>query len=1198
MLEVLNLTKVYKTKGGVDVAALDGVSLRFPERGMVFLLGKSGSGKSTLLNVCGGLDAPTSGEIIVKGRSSRDFTQSDFDSYRNTFIGFIFQEYNILNEFSVEDNIALALELQGKPKDKEAVTALLEEVDLTGYAKRKPNTLSGGQKQRIAIARALIKSPEIIMADEPTGALDSNTGKQVFDTLKKLSRDKLVIVVSHDREFAEQYGDRVIELKDGKILSDVTKTVEEQTSLSENVSAIGQTLTVKRGSDLTDADFEKIRTFLKSTDRDVVITGGEQEVRAFREVTRITDGGGQEVFRDTDEAVIDKKAYTEEDSRFIRSKLPLRHAARIGLAGLKTKPFRLAFTAFLCTVAFILFGLLSTLVFYDSESTFRETLSDSHYKLLRIEKQYRTHEKQYEYGELVREYESLGQRAMLSAADVAALSNALGAKAFGAMEADISVSVQQTSSYYLSDISWAAAPTDASMLGTLLGAMPAAKDEIVISSYLADAFINNKVQLSDGDYLNVNARQDLLGKKLSLDLTNASSDDDVYKIVGIFESADVPAKYEALKDTASSDRDLRYELEQWLTDGTSSLVLVHEDTLEAMADRFYWYSGNGSFEGRDIFVADYRGEYPSDQWSNGYYASVEGATGLIYFTEGKNTLAAGEALISMPSFTGYFGFLVDSLRPAQVEYNRWAYEEAIRMAQGEIPNAAEIADSWYNSWNMSWDGEHYYFNAVAPGDPLYEAYSTVFAVMTEDELLRYYGDSNHTLLHNALVDEGVESEAAWTLISDWQQYLEGSRGEGEDAVTPPVEGQVGYAVYTELATYYENYKLGLGALWYSPIKSEVIAAIEEVVGIRYNEYDLLAMWEGTYGTDDTPDYTASNTHLAAAYADFSTAYDVYSAYLAEMEEFEELDRLWGVAVDLSNNWIYDDTMGENGDWREPTAAERTAMIAELLAGYRAMSADPYIAKFKLFDRDMAQAYGTEKSYTVVGVFDNSDYGTRFYLPAADADAFYADQVSRLPYHWTSETKYQKGENDIFSTMFVAYDHSEGATDFFTTMYVDREVYGDSDTNFAIVSDLAATFTMVDSMVSQFKQIFLYVGLVMAAFSALLLSNFISVSISHKRREIGILRAVGARSLDVFKIFFSESFFITAICIVLSVTGSAIICSVVNGIVNELLGASLFVFGILSVAVLLGVALLTVVVATFLPVYNAAKRKPVDSIRSL
>ena len=147
MLETIHLTKIYKTRGGADVKALDDVSIQFPETGMVFLLGKSGSGKSTLLNVCGGLDSPTMGAISVKGRTSIAFSQSDFDSYRNTFVGFIFQEYNILNEFSVEDNIALALELQGKPKDKNRIAEILEQVDLAGYGKRKPNTLSGGQKQ-------------------------------------------------------------------------------------------------------------------------------------------------------------------------------------------------------------------------------------------------------------------------------------------------------------------------------------------------------------------------------------------------------------------------------------------------------------------------------------------------------------------------------------------------------------------------------------------------------------------------------------------------------------------------------------------------------------------------------------------------------------------------------------------------------------------------------------------------------------------------------------------------------------------------------------------------------------------------------------------------------------------------------------------------------------------------------------------
>ena len=220
MLEVKDLVKIYKPKKGEPVRALDGVSLRFPQTGMVFILGKSGSGKSTLLNVCGGLDAPDGGEIVVKGRSSKHFSAADFDGYRNTLAGFVFQEYNILEEFTVEENVALALKLQGKADCRERVRDILAQVELEGFEKRRPATLSGGQKQRVAIARALVKDPAIIFADEPTGALDSDTGRQVLDLLHKLSRGKLVVVVSHDREFAEAYADRIIELKDGKVISD------------------------------------------------------------------------------------------------------------------------------------------------------------------------------------------------------------------------------------------------------------------------------------------------------------------------------------------------------------------------------------------------------------------------------------------------------------------------------------------------------------------------------------------------------------------------------------------------------------------------------------------------------------------------------------------------------------------------------------------------------------------------------------------------------------------------------------------------------------------------------------------------------------------------------------------------------------------------------------------------------------------
>ncbi len=180
MIEAKNLTKTYIASSGIAVNGVEGVSLAFPSMGMVFLLGKSGSGKSTLLHLLGGLDSPSSGELIVDGRSSVSFAPRDYDYYRNTYVGFVFQEVNLIDDLNVYENIALALELQGKKAERSEIMKALERVELIGLADRKTSELSGGQKQRVAIARALIKDPQVILADEPTGALDSETGRVVF----------------------------------------------------------------------------------------------------------------------------------------------------------------------------------------------------------------------------------------------------------------------------------------------------------------------------------------------------------------------------------------------------------------------------------------------------------------------------------------------------------------------------------------------------------------------------------------------------------------------------------------------------------------------------------------------------------------------------------------------------------------------------------------------------------------------------------------------------------------------------------------------------------------------------------------------------------------------------------------------------------------------------------------------------------
>ncbi|MCK9236273.1 MAG: ATP-binding cassette domain-containing protein [Acholeplasmataceae bacterium] len=366
MIELKGISRIYKLKRSEPVHALNKIDLVFGKKGMVFVLGKSGSGKSTLLNVIGGLDKYNEGELIVKGKSTKAFRQSDFDSYRNTMIGFIFQDYNVLDEFTVAQNIGLALELQGKKATSENISAILNQVDLAGYGRRKPNELSGGQKQRVAIARALVKNPEVIMADEPTGALDSVTGKQVLETLKKLSETRLVIVVSHDREFAETYGSRIIEFKDGEIISDVTK-VDNEASQKQEIEYNDKKIVVKRGYTLTALDVKVINEYLKNQTSDTAIE------RALSGHT----------FVDTDH---EKISISDEPYHSIKSKLPFKSSLKVGASSLKHKTFRLVIAIILAAVAFALFGITDTMGSFDKHKVTTASISDSNINYVGLSK--------------------------------------------------------------------------------------------------------------------------------------------------------------------------------------------------------------------------------------------------------------------------------------------------------------------------------------------------------------------------------------------------------------------------------------------------------------------------------------------------------------------------------------------------------------------------------------------------------------------------------------------------------------------------------------------------------------------------------------------------------------------------------------------------------------------------------------------
>jgi len=234
ILKLKDITKNYKVAGG-EIQVLKGLNVSFRKSEFVSILGPSGCGKTTTLNIVGGLDKYTSGDLVISGRSTKDFTDRDWDAYRNQRIGFIFQSYNLIPHQTVLGNVELALTISGVSKEERVARAkrALERVGLKGEEYKRPNQLSGGQCQRVAIARALVNEPDILLADEPTGALDSKTSVQIMELIKEISKDKLVIMVTHNGEIAEQYSTRIVRLIDGEIVED-TNPYNEQEEIIES----------------------------------------------------------------------------------------------------------------------------------------------------------------------------------------------------------------------------------------------------------------------------------------------------------------------------------------------------------------------------------------------------------------------------------------------------------------------------------------------------------------------------------------------------------------------------------------------------------------------------------------------------------------------------------------------------------------------------------------------------------------------------------------------------------------------------------------------------------------------------------------------------------------------------------------------------------------------------------------------------
>ncbi len=346
MIELKNVTKIYTVNNRTTCKAVDDLSLILPDNGMIFIIGKSGSGKSTLLNLIGGLDNLTSGNIVVDGNEISSFSQTNLTKYRSSYVGFIFQDYHVLDSFTVKQNINLALDICNQ-EDDEKVEKILKVVELEEYVNRYPSELSGGQKQRIAVARALVKDAPLILCDEPTGNLDKNTSKQILDLLKEISKDKLVLVVSHNMVEANNYADRIIELCDGKVIRDRSRT----SNYSNDFKIENDVVYIPHYRDLTSEELVMINDEIK-----------ENRNLSFKQI------GNR--FIESKVEVIDKEPFIINSSYVSR-----KTSKRLFKSFFKGKGWSLFFSVFIAAVLLSCFAIFQSFLSFDANSELSKSLT-------------------------------------------------------------------------------------------------------------------------------------------------------------------------------------------------------------------------------------------------------------------------------------------------------------------------------------------------------------------------------------------------------------------------------------------------------------------------------------------------------------------------------------------------------------------------------------------------------------------------------------------------------------------------------------------------------------------------------------------------------------------------------------------------------------------------------------------------------
>lgn len=1149
MLEVKHLRRVYKVKNGSPVYALDDVSLKFPETGLVFILGKSGSGKSTLLNVMGGLDKIDDGEIIINGKSSKDFSGGEMDSYRNTYLGFIFQEYNILNDFTVKENIGLALQLQHKKATDEEIEKILAEVDLTGYGKRKPNELSGGQKQRVAIARALVKEPKIIFGDEPTGALDSNTGKQVFETLKKLSKDKLVVIVSHDRDFAEHFGDRVIELKDGKVISDITKKSVQAKQEQPGLTILGDNvIRIEKGHALTMDDLVVINKALANQENDTFITADAHVNDAICEAARIDKSGNRQEFFST---VNDDIKTGNEKFSVIKSKFSLGNAFKMGSRSLKVKPFRLVMTILLSSMSFTLFGASLTIGLFSSAGAMTDATLASH----TTNTIFHTN---YQQGDYVESYLPEDTRSELEkqGGKVLDLKSCHIRLSYNVPEdPSIQYYSYNNNQYYTSNFEYyietGSSFLQDSGLTMAAGRLPENRNEIALPLHAAETFqdfgfrdcVDSSYSLQANDSANPITLDKLIGHYVKGHDYNKGTEM-LYQITGFVDTKFDPSfsEYRRINNAVP-----------WTDEKYSKLYNIQNSSIHGCV----FMSQEDGQENKDVICNNYI-TYRTSNGDNysctmGYFPSHKN---LIFFEEGKTSLQGNEILVTP---NAYF----DLLRGGKYDYEpitgTFKCEGAYEDLDEQTPMSITFTDRYNAKTSLR------YVSVCQVARNKYEEFK-------DTEIFKTYFENKQPEIYGYYGNEGCfrDSENPDNFYYPWEH-------DSTYVLTHDDRLNLFSCMKEYLKQIYDNYLTT--APYYSDLKNETdywTTEFEKAYPLDAQEKAMV--YSDTYN-DIRQDFVMKNAlSIYEAYKNNLNYLAIYNSYVDTNETQKKMNVLYSIIDQGSIQEIVDLFTSSLISEMKPLLIDRLSLQPMTQDLYYNGKTEEVRMRVKIVGLDFDFPYYYDKyfhaSETIINQIqkDSSNYNSRneSYLLLLPQD--------RDPLFKTFQYIEEKNKE------FESYDYNKAPV---------------GSISFRLSDDNISRVQSLSNMLAILTKVFVYVGLGLAIFSMFLFYNFISISINNKKREIGILRAVGAKRFDVFKIFYSESFIIAMINFVLASIATFVLTILLNGVFQEqakvtfdIMSPNVFVYAVIAL-----IAVVTSLISALLPVTRLANKRPIDAIQN-